>query len=307
MNEKSNIAAQKVNSKGMMSNMKHYKNVTNFLKNVLQPQYINGDNRTKALVSGAIGKLSAALKTISNSGKDAAEMISDGLMTKLSGKSDTIISSVLDDNYDLSFNLDEDFNLDLKINIPMGSEGPLNYGQQSEPLDMMAVTPDEFVNEISNNAIGGEPNNIVAEMNIWKKKGMDGEPFTKLDEDSIIQSNKKKFKENWPENRYLFFEEVAPGKTFSNDYAAQLGRYTDVNNNGIPDSQEQIDKNMADSILDAAVNMADTDTNIKKELIDEFSFWLMNVAHKPAYNDGVAKRKKDNDKSDFDPNSYKKV
>ena len=307
MNEKSNIAAQKVNSKGMMSNMKHYKNVTNFLKNVLQPQYINGDNRTKALVSGAIGKLSAALKTISNSGKDAAEMISDGLMTKLSGKSDTIISSVLDDNYDLSFNLDEDFNLDLKINIPMGSEGPLNYGQQSEPLDVMAVTPDEFVNEISTNAIGGEPNNIVAEMNIWKKKGMDGEPFTKLDEDSIIQSNKKKFKENWPENRYLFFEEVAPGKTFSNDYAAQLGRYTDVNNNGIPDSQEQIDKNMADSILDAAVNMAETDTNIKKELIDEFSFWLMNVAHKPAYNDGVAKRKKDNDMSDFDPNSYKKV
>ena len=51
MNEKSNIAAQKVNSKGMMSNMKHYKNVTNFLKNVLQTQYINGDNRTKAIVS----------------------------------------------------------------------------------------------------------------------------------------------------------------------------------------------------------------------------------------------------------------
>ena len=275
-------ATRVVASQASVYNNDEYESVINVVKQ-LQPEYINGDKSIKRKVMSVIGNISKKIQDLKQLKETTLEASSDDLITDgITSQNDDVLSRVLEGNYKLGINIDEDFNLDFKINTPEWAGGI-----------------DDVAEVVEGNMKGNKPNIIADELQLLKTKAEDGDPWTSMLQDEIkanIESN------IWDDNNFrtLLYDPTIGTQRFVDHFVkGSQDLSMDINGDGVLEDWEK--RKVFDQYVDQAEAGDKEALNyLKNEFTDKFLVPFYTRAFKQS-------AKENNDISNFDANSYKKV
>ena len=309
-------AIEKIEVQGSVFNNREYSGVIGFIKKVLLPRFTNaGKNNNKeeqGKLLRVLGDISGQTKTLDSLKKTSVEIANDDNFSNgMTSNDDYMLSKALEGDYDFNISLDEDFKIDLKLNIPINNESALTFTEgTSEEPSYTQISVGDISDMITKNTKDKTYGGLISELQVFKKKGIDGEIATKMMWDQVQKSNMDKFT---PENmRSLLYDPIVGTQVIANHLIEGLPGlqidlpYKDINGNGVLEKWEK------KAVLEEYVNRAEQNPEGPEfqELQWNWAHGVKTLGQKAAYNDGVNQansKKQNNQKSNFDANSYKKV